>query len=73
VPTVLRIKAYRFFFVSLHRGEPSHVHVRRDKKVAKVWLEPVKVERRGRFSRVGLNRIVKLVHQHRDQLLEEMA
>ncbi|MGO9269600.1 MAG: DUF4160 domain-containing protein [Terriglobia bacterium] len=40
MPTVLRIRSYRFFFVSLDRGEPPHVHVRRENFVAKFWLEP---------------------------------
>jgi hypothetical protein len=70
MPTVLRIRSYRFFFVSLDRGEPAHVHVRRDNMVAKFWLEPVALERTGGFSRVDLNEIAKLVYQHREKLLE---
>jgi hypothetical protein len=70
VPTVLRIRSYRFFFVSLDRTEPSHVHVTREKMVAKFWLEPVVLERAGGFSRVELNAIAKLVEEHRTQLLE---
>jgi len=57
VPTVLRIRSYRFFFVSLDRGEPPHIHVRRENMVAKVWLEPIALERAGGFSRVELNAI----------------
>ncbi len=61
MPTVLRIRSYRFFFVSLDRGEPPHVHVRRENMVAKFWLDPVALERAGGFSRVELNVIAKLV------------
>jgi len=69
VPTVLRIRSYRLFFVSLDRGEPPHIHVRRENMVAKVWLEPVALERAGGFSRVELNVILELVHEHRERLL----
>jgi hypothetical protein len=34
---------YRFFFYSGDKDEPSHVHVERDDKIAKVWLEPVRL------------------------------
>lgn len=70
MPTVLRIGGYRFFFVALDREEPPHIHVRREKHVAKVWLDPISVERKGRFNKMELNRIVKLVEEHRPLLLE---
>lgn len=70
MPTVLRIRSYRFFFVSVDRGEPPHVHVRRENMVAKIWLDPVTLERAGGFSRVELNAIVKLVQQYRERLVE---
>jgi len=70
VPTVLRIRSYRFFFVSLDRGEPPHIHVRRENMVAKVWLEPVALERAGGFSRVELNVILGFVQEHRERLLK---
>ena len=69
VPTVLRIRAYRFFFVSLDRGEPPHVHVARESMVAKFWLQPVALERAGGFTRRELNTITKLVEEHVDELL----
>ena len=70
MPTVLRISSYRFFFVSLDRGEPPHIHVRREDMVAKFWLEPVALERAGGFSRVELNAIARLVQEHRERLLK---
>lgn len=69
VPTVLRLRAYRFFFVSLDRSEPPHVHVRRESMVAKFWLDPSALERTLSFSRLELNNILKLVHEHREQLI----
>jgi hypothetical protein len=69
MPTVLRMRSYRFFFVSLDRSEPPHIHVRRENKVAKFWLEPVALERAGGFSRAELNVILKLVDEHREPLM----
>lgn len=70
MPTILRARAYRFFFSSADRNEPPHVHVKREKMVAKFWLEPVVLERAGGFSRVELNTIAKLVQAHREEFVE---
>lgn len=35
MPTVLRIKGYRFFFFSLEETEPPHIHVEQAERVAK--------------------------------------
>lgn len=70
MPTVLRAGGYRFFFVSLDRGEPPHVFMRRGNRVAKFWLDPVVLERAGGFNRAELNTIAKLVHEHRETFLE---
>ena len=45
MPTVLRVGPYRFFFYASDRREPPHIHVERDDKVAKFWLQPVRLER----------------------------
>jgi len=70
MPTVLRTGPYRFFFYAGDRDEPPHVHVERDVRIAKFWLDPVILHRRGSFSRTEINRIQKLVEEHREALLE---
>jgi len=70
MPSLLRIGPYRFFIVSLDYNEPPHVHVRRENKVAKFWLDPVILEKAGGFQRPELNRITELVSQKRQYLLE---
>ncbi|MGQ0653157.1 MAG: DUF4160 domain-containing protein, partial [Betaproteobacteria bacterium] len=52
------------------RGEPPHVHVERDDNVAKFWLDPVRLQSSGGFSRVEINRIAELVRSRRASLLE---
>ena len=54
MPTILRLGPYRFFFYSGDRDEPPHVHVERDAKVAKFWLDPVRLQSSGGFSRAQI-------------------
>ena len=70
MPTILRIGAYRFFFYAGDRNEPSHVHVERDDKVAKFWLEPVRLQNSGGFSRVEMGRIQKIVGENSAKFME---
>ena len=43
MPTILKWKGYRFFFYSNEGDpiEPMHIHIRKERNVAKFWLEPV--------------------------------
>ncbi len=68
MPTVLRSEPYRFFFYSGDRTEPLHVHVERDDHEAKLWLEPVRLQRSSGFSRTEINRIIRIVEENREQL-----
>jgi Domain of unknown function (DUF4160) len=70
MPTVLRIGPYRFFFVSLDRGEPPHIHVRRENRVAKFWLNPIALQQARGFSRAELTAIGRLVQENREKFLE---
>jgi hypothetical protein len=70
MPTVLRIGPYRFFFYAGDRDEPPHTHVERDRNTAKFWLDPVRLQNSGGFSRNEINRIQKLVEENGEHLLE---
>ena len=70
MPTIMRIGPYRFFFYAGDRDEPPHVHVERDRNVAKFWLEPVRLSRSGGFARTEMSRLQMLVQQYQPQLLE---
>ncbi len=42
MPKILDYRGYRFFFFS-NEGDPlkpAHIHVRKDRQIAKFWLEP---------------------------------
>ena len=64
MPTVLRSGPYRFFFYAGDRDEPPHIHIERDDDKAKFWLDPVRLQNSGGFSRTEINRIQKLVEEH---------
>ena len=70
-PTVLRAGPYRFFFFSSDGREPRHVHVGRDDKAAKFWLEPVRLEYNQGFASAELQRIRGLVQGHQATLVKE--
>lgn len=70
MPTVLVVGPYRFFFVSLDYGEPPHIHVQRDRLVAKFWLEPVQLEKAGGFRPKEISQIARLVEENRSYFLE---
>jgi len=69
MPTIKRAGPYRFFFYAGDRDEPPHVHVERDDRVAKFWLDPVRLERSGGFSSSEINRLEKLVGQLNEELI----
>ena len=70
MPTVLRSGPYRFFFYAGDRDEPPHVHVERDDRIAKFWLDPIRLQSSGGYSRVELARIEGLVSDHLVELME---
>jgi hypothetical protein len=70
MPTVLQVGSYSFIFFSSDRGEPAHIHVKRDRQVAKFWLSPVSLEKNRGFKDHELNDISRLVEEHEQTLLE---
>jgi len=70
MPTVLRVGAYRFFFYSSDRNEPIHIHVESDDNIAKVWVDPIRLENSGGFSRADINRILAIIKENQNELME---
>jgi len=71
MPTVLRERGFRFFFYADDRAEPRHVHVQREARTVKFWLEPIECERSSGFSRSDLMDIYRLIEQHQKLLLQK--
>lgn len=71
MPTVLRVKGYRFFFFSLEGNEPPHIHIEHEDKVAKFWINPVNLASSSGFRSHELTEIRSIVTQHAGTFLEK--
>jgi hypothetical protein len=69
-PTVLQSGPYRLFFFSSDREEPPHVHVARERKTAKYWLSPVRLEYNLGFAPTELNKVAGVAREHEAELLQ---
>jgi hypothetical protein len=38
MPTILQERQYTFIFFSSDRGEPVHIHIKHERRIAKFWL-----------------------------------
>ena len=70
MPTVLRVGPHRLFFYAGDHDEPPHIHVERENKVAKFWLDPIRLQWSCGFSRREIGRIQKLLSANHRRLLE---
>lgn len=70
MPTILKVGPYRFFFYTGDKSEPPHIHVERDDRIAKFWLDPTRLQRSGGFSRVEISKMRNIVNEHHSKLLE---
>lgn len=71
MPTVLKLKGYRFFFFSLEGNEPAHIHVENGDNVAKFWLNPVSLASSYGFRSHELAKIRVMVVEHNTLFLEK--
>ena len=70
MPTILRIRGYRFYFYSHEPNEPPHIHVDKDSCSLKAWLEQVSLARNIGFRPREINDILKLIEENRTAFLE---
>lgn len=70
MPTVFTWNGYRFFFFS-NEGtprEPKHIHVRKNEKIAKFWLEPdVKLAMSYDMPSAETGRLMMVVEEHAEK------
>ena len=70
MPTVLRIGPYRFFFYSADGSEPPHIHVEKESKVAKYWLNPIRLQENHGLNRSDLSKITAIIEENQQNILE---
>lgn len=69
-PTVARIGPYRFFFYANEGEEPAHVHVQRERMLAKFWLSPVELASSVGFGAAELSTLRKTVEEQAEPFQE---
>jgi hypothetical protein len=70
MPTLLRWKGYRFFFYSADGWEPAHIHVVKDGKEVKLWLNDVSVAVNMGYSARELGEIIRKTRDERGVFME---
>lgn len=71
MPIVLRIDGFKFLFYGNEGNprEPVHIHVKLGRDEAKFWLSPIVALAYNRgLGGPTLNRVQRLVEDHRDEL-----
>ncbi|MEZ4526355.1 MAG: DUF4160 domain-containing protein [Desulfobacterales bacterium] len=71
MPTVLKIKSFRFHFYSDEGNEPPHIHVETPDGECKFWLDPVRLARNRGVHPHTLRLIEKMVFSYLDLLKEK--
>ena len=66
MPTLLIWHGYRFRFYALDRDEPPHVHVVKDGKSLKVWLENLEVARNQGYNDKEIARVLAVIAERQD-------
>ena len=70
MPTIARVGPYRIFFYSNNGVEPPHVHIQRDRALAKFWLDPVGLAAAENFRAHELRALERVVTDNRDSWIE---
>ena len=71
MPTVLRIKGYRFFFYSNEGNEPIHIHIEKSESYAKFWLDPIRISIDFGFKSKEIREIYSIIEEHRKHITEK--
>ncbi len=65
MPTVKKIDGpYRFFFYSFDCNELMHIHVQREKRICKYWLEPIVLSKNYGFTSNELRKIKRIIEEN---------
>ena len=70
MPTLLIWHGYKFRFYAMDKGEPAHVHVFKDNRSLKVWLERMEVARNVGYNDREVERLLAIIAEHREQWME---
>ncbi|MFP5468662.1 MAG: DUF4160 domain-containing protein [Alphaproteobacteria bacterium] len=63
-------RGYRFYYFSNEGSEPPHIHIDKDHKTVKFWLDPVSIARNIGFSAQEITRLASKLREEQTMLLE---
>ena len=69
MPTILKIKGYRFFFFS-NEHTPKHIHIQKQEKYAKIDLENLKVLNNYKFNSKEIREILKITSKNQKEFIK---
>ena len=69
MPTYGRFGPYLFVFWSSDRDERPHIHVKRDRSIAKYWVDSVELAESHGFKTHELRRIERIVEDEQEGIL----
>jgi hypothetical protein len=70
MPTVLRIKGFRFYFFAQEGSEPAHVHVDKGPGTIKIWLRDLSIAHADNLKPSEIREVLRLARQYRQFLLQ---
>lgn len=71
MPTILRIRGYRFFFY-MNEHLPVHIHVTKGDGEARIILEPdIELDQAHEFKPTELKQILAIVQENREYLISK--
>jgi hypothetical protein len=70
MPTVLRVRRFRFHFYSDEGNEPPHIHVRAPEGECKFWLVPIELAKNRGLALHVLSEIEDIINEHHAYLVE---
>lgn len=71
MPTVLRVKGYRFFFFSNEGNEPIHIHVEKAGSYTKFWLDPIRIALDLGFNSKEIREINTIIEEHQELIIKK--
>ena len=69
MPTVLKLKGYRFFFFS-NEHDPKHIHIQNQQKYAKIDLETLNIINNYKFNSKEIKEIINIVKENQNNFIK---
>ncbi len=71
MPKVFEDSGFTFRFYAADLDEPVHVHIEKDDKAAKFWLDPITCAIDGGFSQRELRRIAQIIAVRQQEIADK--